>query len=261
MIPTLHQVVGFVVGMITLVTSRVKNADLISGPKALRDLREIGRFPSIATAVPKAGVSWLVESGSESDLVFKAMLRDINAQNCRAAQHPISLITANGSTEANEVADVKLSALPDPVQPYVLNQTPAVLSVGTRCVDQGYSSVWRQVVNPFLFVLTEKSSSSRLKVMSQFWMTHAKSSQRNGFRRTSISRNCSQCRPRSRALALRVRKRRMKTSWMSSSQMMPATSTSGEGRRRISLAKQPVLSISSRTFQSILPAELASVQG
>jgi len=60
MIPTLHQVVGFVVGMTTLVTSRVKNADLISGPQALR---EIGRFPSIATAAPKAGVSWSVDSG------------------------------------------------------------------------------------------------------------------------------------------------------------------------------------------------------
>ena len=58
-----------------------------------------------------------------------------------------------------------------------------------------------------------------------------------------------------------VRNARMKTSWTSSSQMMPAMSTSGEGRRRISLAKQPVLSISSRTLQSILPAELASVQG
>ena len=56
----------------------------------------------------------------------------MSIQNCRAAEYPISLITANGSTEANEVADVKLSALPDRVQPYyVLDQTPAVLSVGT----------------------------------------------------------------------------------------------------------------------------------
>ena len=85
----------------------------ISGPKALR---EVGRFPAIATAAPKAGICWLVDSGSESDLVSKGMLRDINAKNCRAAEHPISLITANGSTEANEVADVKLPALPDPVR-------------------------------------------------------------------------------------------------------------------------------------------------
>lgn len=31
------------------------------------------------------------------------------------------------------MAGVKLSALPDPVQPHVLDQTPAVLSVGTVC--------------------------------------------------------------------------------------------------------------------------------
>ena len=94
--------------------------------------RDVGRFPAIATAARKAGICWLVDSGSESDLVSKSMLRDINAKNCRAAEHPISLITANGSTEANEVADVKLPALPYPVQPYVLDQTPAVLSVGNQ---------------------------------------------------------------------------------------------------------------------------------
>ena len=124
-----------------------KECRFVSGPKALR---EAGRFPSIATAAPKAGVSWLVDSGSESDLVSKGMLRDVSAQNCRAAEHPISLVTANGSTEASEVADVKLSALPDPVHPYVLDHTPAVLSVGTRCVDQGYSFVWPANGKPIL---------------------------------------------------------------------------------------------------------------
>jgi hypothetical protein len=78
------------------------------------------------------------------------MLRDVSAKNCRAAEHPISLVTANGSTEANEVADVKLSAFPDPVHPYVLDHTPAVLSVGTRCVDQGYSFVWPANGKPIL---------------------------------------------------------------------------------------------------------------
>ena len=124
-----------------------KECRFVSGPKALR---EVGRFPSIATAAPKAGVSWLVDSGSESDLVSKGMLRDVSAQSCRAAEHPISLVTANGSTEASEVADVKLSALPDPVHPYVLDHTPAVLSVGTRCVDQGYSFVWPANGKPIL---------------------------------------------------------------------------------------------------------------
>ena len=94
MIPTLHQVVGFVVGMTTLVTSRVKNADLISGPQALREIGPVSLdCHSRAKGPVLAGRS---TQDSESDLVFKAMLSDINAQNCRAAQHPISLITANG---------------------------------------------------------------------------------------------------------------------------------------------------------------------
>ena len=149
-----------------------KECRLVSGPKALRD---VGRFPSIPTAAPKAGVSWLVDSGSESDLVSKGMLRDVSAKNCRAAEHPISLVAAKRSTEANEVADVKLSALPDPVQPYVLDHTPAVLSAGTRCVDQGYSLVW-PTANRFWSALMTKMSSSRLKVVSRFWMILARSS-------------------------------------------------------------------------------------
>ena len=127
MTPMLHQVAGFAVGMMTHVTSRAKNAD--AAPKHSEKLAGFHRSPQLRERP--------IDSGSESDLVSKGSLRDINAQNCRAAEHPISLITAHGSTEANEVADVKLSALPDPVQPYVLDQTPAVLSVGTRCLDRG----------------------------------------------------------------------------------------------------------------------------
>ena len=47
-----------------------------------------------------------------------------------------------------------MSAFPDPVQPYVLDQTPA-----ERCVDQGF--VWPAASGkPSWYVLTEKSSSS-----------------------------------------------------------------------------------------------------
>ena len=36
------------------------------------------------------------------------------------------------------------------MHPYVLDHTPAVLSVGTRCVDQGYSFVWPANGKPIL---------------------------------------------------------------------------------------------------------------
>ena len=67
------------------------------------------------------------------------MLRDVNAENCRPAEHPISLITANGSTEANEVSDVKLSALPDTVQPCVLDQLCETCGFEPLPVDESSS--------------------------------------------------------------------------------------------------------------------------
>ena len=107
-------------------------------------------------------------------------------ENCRPAEHPISLITANGPTEANEVADVKLPALPDTVQPYVLDQTPAVLSVGARCADEGYSFVWPANGKPILVRPDDNVVELKSKVTSQSWMTHAKFSQKRNARRASI---------------------------------------------------------------------------
>ena len=126
-----------------------KECRFASGPKAVR---EVGRLPSIATAAPKAGVSWLVDSGSESDLVSKGMLHGYQRpelQSCWASD-----LADSSEWLLNEVAGVKLSALPDPVLPYVLDQTPA-----ERCVDQGF--VWPAASGkPSWYVLTEKSSSS-----------------------------------------------------------------------------------------------------
>ena len=73
-----------------------KECRFVSGPKGLRD---VGRFSSIAAAAPRACVSWFVDSESEPDLVSKGMLKDVSAKNWRAAEHLISLVSANGSTE------------------------------------------------------------------------------------------------------------------------------------------------------------------
>ena len=102
-----------------------------------------GVTPSAATPVQTGNkVSWLVDSGSEQDLISKSMLRQVNASECKPAPNPVTLTTANGFTEATEVADVRIKSLLEKCLPYVLEQTPAVLSVGTRCMIQGYSFVW-----------------------------------------------------------------------------------------------------------------------
>ena len=93
---------------------------------------------------------WLIDSGSEQDLISDSMLSQVGAYNRRSADHPISFITANGSTESNAVAEIDLNTLPGSITPYILEQTPSVLSVGTRCMDQGYSFVWPAGSAPFL---------------------------------------------------------------------------------------------------------------
>jgi len=82
-----------------------------------------------------------VDTGSEQDLISEGMLKTAKATNRRVSNTPISLATANGSTRADEVADVKVDALHQPFSPYILEET-AVLSVGFGCMEQGYSFVW-----------------------------------------------------------------------------------------------------------------------
>ena len=94
-------------------------------------------LPTVATPASKDGCVWLVDTGSEQDLISEGMLKTAKATNRRVSDTPISLATANGSTRADEVADVKVDALHQPFSPYILEETPAVLSVwcqvyGTR---------------------------------------------------------------------------------------------------------------------------------
>ena len=78
------------------------------------------------------------------------------AENPRRASQAISLITANVSTEASVVADVKMNQLLEPRTPYLLDECPAVLSVGIKCLDQGYSFVWPANGTPILVRPDEK---------------------------------------------------------------------------------------------------------
>ena len=111
----------------------------------------------VAGPAPREGrFSWLVDSGSEQDLLSRKVMDAAGAENPRRAPHTISLITANGSTEASEVADVKMKQLLEPCTPYLLDECPAVLSVGIKCLDQGYSFVWPANGTPILVRPDEK---------------------------------------------------------------------------------------------------------
>ena len=106
-------------------------------------------MPTVATPASKDGCVWLVDTGSEQDLLSESMLKTAKATNRCTSDTSISLATAHGSTRKDEVADVKVDALHKLFTPYILEDTPAVLSVGILCMEQGYSFVWTADGKPY----------------------------------------------------------------------------------------------------------------
>ena len=103
------------------------------------DVRKDVEAPRAATPAPKGEDLWLIDSGSEQDLISKAALRNASKAIRKQAPQPIRLVTANGNITASEIADINVDALCEPAQPYILESSPAVLSLGVKCLDQGYS--------------------------------------------------------------------------------------------------------------------------
>ena len=56
---------------------------------------------------------------------------------------PIRLTTANGESSSSKQGKVFVPELGSKIDPYLVRSTPPVLSVGMRCIDQGYDFVWR----------------------------------------------------------------------------------------------------------------------
>ena len=68
----------------------------------------------------------------------------------------VTFETANGPTETTEVAEIYIEELGSEILPYVLKTTPAVISVGQRCEDFGYSFIWISGQTPF-FITPEQT--------------------------------------------------------------------------------------------------------
>ena len=58
--------------------------------------------------------------------------------------------TAGGPTKASEVCRASMPPLREAIQPYVVESTPAILSVGLRCRKYGYAFHWFAYSHPFI---------------------------------------------------------------------------------------------------------------
>ena len=84
--------------------------------------------------------SWLVDSGCPLDL--------IDATDCAGCRDfivdgPIvTLATANGDTVSSQALPLRVGRVDEVIRPHVLEETPNVLSLGRRVVEDGYSFWW-----------------------------------------------------------------------------------------------------------------------
>ena len=81
---------------------------------------------------------WISDTGSPFDLVGRKTLSPEMRDTIEKAKHPEEMDTAGGPCVADQVAHVQIEVLEEHIDPYVLDDSPDVLTVGRRCRKHGY---------------------------------------------------------------------------------------------------------------------------
>ena len=89
-----------------------------------------------------------MDTGSGHDLISrrKAQRLDLDVYDCQA----ITFHTANGPTVSDQGVDIDLGTLDQPAKANILEDTPSVVSVGKRCMEEGYSFIRKAKQEPYL---------------------------------------------------------------------------------------------------------------
>ena len=89
---------------------------------------------------------WLADTGCGEDLVSEDV-----AQHYASEPTPsIIFSTANGKVVSDTCTPFVCHELGMNIKPYILPQTPHVLSVGRRCMEQGCSFLWPAGCRPMM---------------------------------------------------------------------------------------------------------------
>ena len=104
---------------------------------------------------------WLVDTGCGHDLVSLASVRELENM-FKTGGSEVVFATANGSTPAQGRVKLQVPGLDEIINPYILADTPAVLSVGRRCRAEGYSFLW---LNGYKPVFTKLLPNGKLAII------------------------------------------------------------------------------------------------
>ena len=93
---------------------------------------------------------FVVDSGASMHMISKKDLSDAEMDTLTKSCSPTIVITANGEVQTHEEAIVYVKELDIFLTMKVLDNTPAVLSLGKLCDENGYSYEWINGQKPHL---------------------------------------------------------------------------------------------------------------
>ena len=92
----------------------------------------------------------MVDSGASMHMVSKKDHDSAELETMRISRNPTTVMTANGEVLTKEGATVYVKALDIFVKVMLLEETPAVLSLGKLCEDHGKTYHWTSGQKPHL---------------------------------------------------------------------------------------------------------------
>ncbi len=96
----------------------------------------------VVAATPFApSAPWLMDTGSGVDLISRATIAALT-QHITKSSEPLALTTANGDIDATDEITLFVNCIKMMIQLHVLPNTPNVLSVGRRVVEEGFGFYW-----------------------------------------------------------------------------------------------------------------------
>jgi hypothetical protein len=100
-------------------------------------------------------IRWLADTGSGHDLISYHDLTELDKIDLHEAG-PLELNTANGITVSDRKVPLQIAPLLEEINCRVLDSTAPVLSIGRRCMEEGYCFVWNAGQAPVLHLPSGK---------------------------------------------------------------------------------------------------------
>jgi hypothetical protein len=92
---------------------------------------------------------WLMDTGCGHDLINDRLAEGLHVRTLKREARLV-FATANGRIESRNVVPVMCKEFNQVIQPYLLHETPPVLSIGKRCMEQGCTFHWEAGRNPIM---------------------------------------------------------------------------------------------------------------